>query len=395
MTETAGPKIVVGGKGPGGMLDERGLSDLIAEIYDAAREPALWDDVLSRIARSCGGRTAVLYEFDRAANRAEAIGSYQIDPGWMAAYEGHYSKLDVWNRRAMARPIGVAGGTQALISDAELARSEFYNDHLRHVGIFYGAGGVVDRSAAYMSLVGVQRAHRAGPFGPDEFRVFDLLFPHLRRALRLRRELGRARVPSGALVETLDHLAEGVILVDRQARPVFLNAAASALADAGRGLRIEGGRLAGATPSQTASLRRAIATAALAAGGRGRESGGTVMLRTDAASPPLRVTVSPLRTGGTGPRAPCAVLFVQDDGRDRLPLETLRRRHGLTAAETRLLGGLGAGKTLKAIAAEQCVSVNTLRVHLQRLFAKTGLHRQSELVRLVTMPRPAPPDRQG
>lgn len=375
------------------MLDDRGLSYLIADIYDAAHEPALWDGVLSRIARSCGGRTAILYEFDRTANRAKAIGSFAIDPGWMAAYEGHYCELDVWNRRAMAQPVGTAGGTQALISDAEFARTEFYNDHLRHVGIFYGAGGVVDRSAAFMSLVGVQRAHRDGAFGRDEFRLFDLLFPHLRRALRLRRELGRASVPNSTLLDSLDRLAEGVALVDAQARPVFLNAAAAALADAGRELRIEGGRLAGATPSQTSSLRRAVAGAAAMAGGhgldRGLDSGGTVTLRADRSSAPLRVTVSPLRAGRTGPRAPCAVLFLHSERRDLPALEGIRRRYRLTAAETRVLAGLVEGMTLKAIAAAQQVSVNTVRVHLQHLFAKTGLHRQSDLLRLVAL-RPPP-----
>ena len=41
----------------------------------------------------------------------------------------------------------------------------------------------------------------------------------------------------------------------------------------------------------------------------------------------------------------------------------------------------GAG--LRPIAEELAVSVSTVRIHLQRVFEKTGTHRQAALVRLL------------
>ena len=365
------------------MLDDRVVSTFIGDVYEAAVEPALWDGVLARLARACNGHSAVLYQFDRARRRAEFVGAMGLDPRFVADYERHYSAVDVWNERALKRqPVGLAGGTHELISDAEFERTEFYNDHLRHVGIFYGAGGVVDRTASSMAICGVQRGRRFGAFAPDELRLFTVLFPHFRRGLMIRRELAVA-VPRAALVETIDRLREGVIIVDGSGRPIFLNRMAEAIVADGRGLYIENGRLAGGTPSQTAALNANLHAAIETANGRGIAGGGTVILRGPDGAAPLRVTVSPLRGPLAGLRAPSAVLFIHDGALDRAPLDALRRRYHLTAAEARVLAALVQGKAAKTIAGEHGVSVNTVRVQIQRLFAKTGLHRQADLIRLA------------
>ena len=41
------------------------------------------------------------------------------------------------------------------------------------------------------------------------------------------------------------------------------------------------------------------------------------------------------------------------------------------------------GKTVETLADELCISRNTARTHLQRLFAKTGTTRQADLIRTL------------
>jgi len=60
----------------------------------------------------------------------------------------------------------------------------------------------------------------------------------------------------------------------------------------------------------------------------------------------------------------------------------LAERFGLTPAEVRLASVIAAGGRLGDYAAQQGVSLGTVRTHLKAVFAKTGVHRQSELVRL-------------
>lgn len=60
------------------------------------------------------------------------------------------------------------------------------------------------------------------------------------------------------------------------------------------------------------------------------------------------------------------------------------RRLGLTAAEARLTAKLVQGLSLADAAAELKISAHTARTQLKSIFAKTGVRRQSELLRLLT-----------
>ena len=56
---------------------------------------------------------------------------------------------------------------------------------------------------------------------------------------------------------------------------------------------------------------------------------------------------------------------------------------GLTSAEARLASLLASGTSLEDAAAELHISRETARSQLKVVFAKTGTHRQSELVALL------------
>ncbi|MFD0936462.1 helix-turn-helix transcriptional regulator, partial [Methylobacterium trifolii] len=62
----------------------------------------------------------------------------------------------------------------------------------------------------------------------------------------------------------------------------------------------------------------------------------------------------------------------------------LAQGYGLTAAEIRLVQDLARDRDLAEIAARSRVTVATLRSQLKTVFAKTGTHRQSQLVNLVS-----------
>jgi DNA-binding CsgD family transcriptional regulator len=63
--------------------------------------------------------------------------------------------------------------------------------------------------------------------------------------------------------------------------------------------------------------------------------------------------------------------------------EKLADRYRLTATEARLATHIGAGGSVAEYAALHGVSLGTVRTHLKAVFAKTGVHRQTDLVRLL------------
>jgi pimeloyl-ACP methyl ester carboxylesterase/DNA-binding CsgD family transcriptional regulator len=86
------------------------------------------------------------------------------------------------------------------------------------------------------------------------------------------------------------------------------------------------------------------------------------------------------RIAGNATRA----LFIAEDGGDSRLKGVVQASFGLTAMETDVTMKLAHGMTLKEAAQELGISVNTARNHLQSVFLKSGINRQSDLVLVVT-----------
>ena len=86
-----------------------------------------------------------------------------------------------------------------------------------------------------------------------------------------------------------------------------------------------------------------------------------------------------------------AVVFLSDPDRTpETPVQLLRRVHGLTRREASLALAMGAGASLAGAADKLRIAKTTARRHLASIFAKTGIHRQADLVRLILS---LPPER--
>jgi len=366
------------------MATHRVAETLVGCIYDAAVDPVLWSDAIGRIVEATHCRSGVLYEHDMATQQSRPLGFHRFDDTFMRDYECHYAALDPWNRRARAWPVGVVAPTYALISDDEFRRSEFYQDHLRLTGLFYGLGGVVERAGGRMAVFGVQCAYEDGRFSPEATALIGRLMPHIGRAYRMQTVLGRARRDRETLEDVLHLLEKPVLIVEPDGRLVFANHAAENLLESADGLALARGRIAAAHRDDRAALTCALRPA------NPDDAPSAIALRRRTPQnerhprPPLVVIAVPLPQGAVaGGRSGRIALLVET--RDHRPhgLGDLTAAFHLSAAETRLWSALVDGATLAEIAAETEVSVNTLRVQLAALFRKVGVHRQADLVRLA------------
>jgi DNA-binding CsgD family transcriptional regulator len=84
------------------------------------------------------------------------------------------------------------------------------------------------------------------------------------------------------------------------------------------------------------------------------------------------------------PLAPATLLFILDPETSVETVEAeLRQLYGLTSTEARLANLLMEGKALDECCKILNVRRSTARTHLQHLFEKVGVQRQSELVSLL------------
>lgn len=363
------------------MVQDSALGPIIDRIQGAALDPAQWSGVVADLAKLCGAHTGIIYEFDRVHGAPTVMGTLQIDPSQAQLYEQHYYSVDPWNHHAMSSQVGRVTLTHEFMRDADFQRSEFYQDYLRHSDIFYALGTTVERTPDHMAVFGVQRGYRNGPFSDEAATMVELITPHLRQAYLTRRTLRTVTQMCATLTETLHLMPGPVLIVDGGGRLQFANRAAEALLKAKDGLRLDRRIVAPSSRDQAKPFADMLAN--LARGlDSSRASAHDLAIHRPGSDRPLllRFAVLPRSGGGDGTRI---AVFIDLAAGVAQGLERLQRALRLTRAEARLLAGLVAGESLAALSDKHRVSVNTLRVHLSRLFQKTGTHRQAELVRFA------------
>ncbi|QYJ07529.1 helix-turn-helix domain-containing protein [Qipengyuania flava] len=70
-------------------------------------------------------------------------------------------------------------------------------------------------------------------------------------------------------------------------------------------------------------------------------------------------------------------------GEELVDFGVFSERYGLTAAEELLVRAVADGLSVPEHAEKRGISVNTARVHMQRVLEKTGARRQTDLVRML------------
>ncbi len=354
------------------------VARLEARIGEAALDPTQWPGVIGDIAGAVGARSGVLYVHDFKRHLSKTLGGYEIDGALLGEYEAYFSGIDPWHAKVMTWPVCRAAPTTALISDADLKRTEFYNDFLRRTDMFYGLGGVADRDGSRLAVFGIQRPFRAADFTDLQTRMIGHLMPHLRRALRVHHVLAGLAAQRMMLEDTLDLVPRPILVVDGDGRIIFANAAGRRVLESGDGLKLQAGRLTAAHRGDQAGF-----TAALQALHRRETPSTALTLRRPHRRPAIMLLAMPLQPRPGDDGATRIALLIDADMAPPRPLDRLARLFHLTPAETRLWTAIAGGYTLADIAARNGVSVNTLRVQLASLSRKTGTHRQADLVRLA------------
>jgi len=191
---------------------------------------------------------------------------------------------------------------------------------------------------------------------------------------------------SPAIIEALDWLDCGVLLVNADARVCFLNGRAQELVRT-RELAILGGQLRAGSMPQTAYLHQMIGKYARRNGENADSDVGNhhwvgrLMLQFAAVSPGLAARLADQRL--------VAIFVIDPQGTSDPTAQQLQLQFGLTPAEAELACEIAKGEGLVACAKALRVSRATASTHLQRIFEKTGTKRQAQLVRVILASRPA------
>ncbi len=361
------------------------VARIIADTYDAALQPALWEDVLARIASLVNGHVSGILVKDPIRKCVEAHCHAGGDPHYMKLYAETYSQLGPVATSRFSDANHVVSIPE-LVDYQEFRRGRFYQEWARPQGWVDVGVAVLERSATGCAYLSISR-HRAHGMVDDEMRArMRVIVPHVRRAVLIGRTVGFKQAEAAAFAQTLDALSAAVFLLDTSGRLVHANAAGHDLLDASDVLRATGDRLVAVNTEIEQVLNAAIAAA-----GRGDMAVGAtgIALPLIARGGTHHIAhVLPLRSGlrAQSERASGAsvALFVRRVGMECRPSSDLvRQTYKLTPAELRVLFGIVEVGGVPDVAVKLGVAETTVKTHLGRVFAKTGTSRQADLVKLV------------
>ena len=344
-----------------------------------------FDASLDLLSDVFGVVSTTLLDFDAARPEVSIQASVGIFTGEnLRRYHQDFAATDPAPAAFIAQPAGTATPTYRLLPDEHRKPGIFFGEFFRPLGLEECLGGTLASTKGRFAMIGLQRSPDRKPFDDADIARLEALMPHLARALQLRRAFLQLERTTGALAEVCDRLAAGIVTLDEQGRSLFVNAAARRMAGANDGLSIDrGGRpfaLNRAANNRLSELENDV---------RSGGAGGIARIPRAAGRPPYGIMVAPFfidQATDEGKSRPRGVIFVIHDPlvQPQPVAQTIGGLFGLPQGTAKLVAAIAAGEDLKAYAERAGISMNTVRYHLRTAYARTGVRRQSELVRLIS-----------
>lgn len=360
----------------------------LSRLYEAPLNPCAWVEFITRFSQLIDARGGQYHLWDITRDRMSyAATTHEYPENAAAFYNEHLAANDPRRKLSEQTPLGTWAFDQDHFDSGFVERNEVFR-WLRPWEIRYSAGVRLVDAGHTRSAIGLFRAPNQSRFGDFEKRWLDRVTPHIQRAstLHLRFESLQQRADLG--MHAASSLDYPVLIVSADAKIHFANAAAEALLSLRQGpVRNRFNAIAGTIPTGHERLLRAIRTSAIP-NGRGH----VFSMQAKIGAPSYQVVVLPIpqRSVISGlQREDLALVTLGLPGPGHtIDSEFLQQLFGLSYAEARLVEGLSSGASLRDLADQKGVSINTVRAQLQSVFAKTNTHRQTELVQLMNaLPR--------
>jgi DNA-binding CsgD family transcriptional regulator len=363
------------------------LSCLIGDIYDAALDPSLWPGVLKLISRFIQASATTLECKDVVSGTVSVF--YQdggIEESMTRLYNDKYSQLDPCAIDHYIAPVGEPRATADILPYEEFLQTRIYRELIKRYGLVDGMTTALDKSATSVASVSVFRHERDGVFDEEARQRMRLIVPHLRRAVLISKVIEFKSAEAGTFADTFDELSAATLLIGANGRIVHANARAFALLAAGNPLSARDGRLFAAdaeTDRELQTIFSAVNHGDTTLGGKGVALPLTQKDGKHFVAHLLPLTRGARRRAGQV-YAAVAALFVHE-ATFRTPSlpEVIAKAYSLTPAELRVLVAVVEVGGVPEVADALGIAETTVRTHLGRLYEKTGVRRQADLVRLA------------
>lgn len=354
------------------------FSHLLGLIYDAALQPERWPRCFEEI---CGVFSANYVSLIVRPSRTGADGLIYsgADDRRSVATNNPYQALSPFTGLPRDRVVTIGD----LLTEAEWRASAYYTDWCAPQKVFHVMA--IDFATGDQSVYGFRltRPEDAPAFSPADRQLCDRLVSHLKRALNVYQTVHQDRQIGTLYSQAMAQMMVGVLVLDEAGQVLDTNQIARSMLDRADGLKITGSQLTAHYVNDNHKLQRMVREMLRAPSRLGVVEAMSVSRPSGKASWSLVVRALSPDEWTEGKRRPTVAVFVRDpEEASQPPLRLAQQLFDLTPAETSLAIQLANGNTLEEAAEALNIRRNTARAHLRSIFSKTGVRRQTELVRM-------------
>lgn len=356
---------------------------LLGELYDAAIDDHSWSRYLGHVRQLFKANyVTLIIRAPENSDKGLMVVSGDIEGEGSIAYIAYpHSQTPFINC-----PVNQVFTVTDLMSYSTWVESDYYRVYCLPQKVLHVMG--VDIA---LPTGGVFRFRITRPEGTDDFSSADKLLchwltPHMTRALQIHNLMGHKESLNTLYAQTIGRLSIATLVLDEHGVIIESNQIARDMLAADDGLKAVGGRLEANYPGDNKRLYQAL-RGALAAN---RHVQPALAEALSIARPSGQVSLGviieavPDQEWDEGQRQPSVIVYVRDAlGRSVLSSAMTRQLFGFTPSESGLALELANGFSLEEAANSLGIRRNTARAHLRAIFSKTGVRRQTELVRLI------------
>ena len=383
------------------MIDPKRVDDhfnqLVGLIYQGALEEQPWQSALPALREALDAQVVslilrpptaddqgVILNCVRPEPNLITVDESLADPNdWeVSAYREQFFSLDPFVNLPLDKVIAL----EDILPDKALVTSDYYLHYLKPIDLFRILGVDTAEPGGMLARLRFSRRRSEARFKARERQLLALLTPHLCRAIEIYAKLNRMASERDVYAGAVNQLSVATIILDEQGRLLTTNAVGKALLEQGEGLSLADNHLHIEGRDINKELQQALATIIKA-----QQRGETSVVRAlrvprPGARSDLGLVIRPVPTTqwSEGQSSPSAAVFISDpDLQESTSQHILGELFELTPAEANLATLLARGLSLAEVSLAQKISQHTSRAQLKSIFAKTGVSRQAELVRLV------------
>ncbi len=360
---------------------------LIGQIYDAALQPELWPAFATQFCQVVPSDDFNIHSTNTLTGK-QNLAYTTAPPEAMQRYFTTYHALNPYTQRSFhLLKTGSLFRSHEFCPPEEFEQTEFYRDYFRELNLFHALVMSVWHEADLASSVGMARSRERGIYTAEEAELMRTLLPHLQRAFRIGNMLADLTLERDMLSKTLDKLPQGALVINEIGYPIFMNESAKQMLARQDGLSLDRqGKLQVSQRPAAVALQQMIHSASQPYDALKQDCGGALQIERPSGLRAYALMIAPLNLelSQLNYQQAAAMIFITDpEMQAEVPTDMLQRLYGLTPAEAKLAALLAHGKSVTEAAEELHVTQNTARTHLKHIFQKTGVKRQSELVKLI------------